>query len=192
MRLDKRVSSIQHSSANHSSRRQPTRAARWICGLLVFFVLAAGAAFSHPMGNFSINHYSKITVGQKSIDVLYLIDMAEIPTYQEMRQAGFSPKADDPNIAQYLDQQGKALEAGLTLQSDGRAIELAAISHQVVFADGAGGLPTMKRRGLAEFTSFPTRTIIFRGERAGKKSLFLATELQSSKARPLPLIAARN
>jgi ABC-type nickel/cobalt efflux system permease component RcnA len=145
MQLDERASSIQHSPANHSAAgHPPLRAFRWICGLLVFLVLTAGAAFSHPMGNFSINHYSKITVGQRSIRVLYLIDMAEIPTYQEMRQAGFSPKADDPNIAQYLDQQGKAFGAGLTLQNDGRAIELAVISHQVVFADGAGGLPTMK------------------------------------------------
>ena len=96
------------------------------------------------MGNFSINHYSKIKVGQSAIDVLYLIDMAEIPTYQEIRQAGFTPKADDPNVAQYLNRQEEVLKAGLSLQTDGQTVQLEAISHQVVFADGAGGLPTMK------------------------------------------------
>ena len=40
--------------------------------------------FAHPMGNFSINHYSKIKIGQKSVEILYLVDMAEIPTYQEI------------------------------------------------------------------------------------------------------------
>ena len=112
--------------------------------MLVLLVLTSGAAFGHPMGNFSINHYSKITVGQRAIDILYLIDMAEIPTYQEIRQAGFTPKADDPNVAQYLNRQEEVLKAGLSLQTDGQTVQLEAISHQVVFADGAGGLPTMK------------------------------------------------
>jgi high-affinity nickel-transport protein len=127
---------------------------RGVCWVSLLLLAISGAAFGHPMGNFSINHYSKITVGQKSVDVLYLIDMAEIPTYQEMRQSGFVAKADDPALEKYLAQEEKILQAGLALQSDGQAAQLEAISHQVVFADGAGGLPTMKMgfvfRGLVE------------------------------------------
>jgi ABC-type nickel/cobalt efflux system permease component RcnA len=117
----------------------------WRTGLALLFVLLLGStAFAHPMGNFSVNHYSKITVGQGSIEIRYLIDMAEIPTFQEMRQFEITPRADDPSAARYLDRQEQLLKAGLSLQSDGQAVGLETISRQVIFADGAGGLPTMK------------------------------------------------
>ena len=57
--------------------------ARWVLAL-ASVVFITGKLFAHPMGNFSVNHYSKITIGQRSIEILYLIDMAEIPTYQEI------------------------------------------------------------------------------------------------------------
>jgi len=96
------------------------------------------------MGNFSVNHYSKITIGGRSIEIRYLIDMAEIPTFQETRQFGISPTADDPGASKYLDREQSLLRAGLSLESDGRAVNLDTVSRQVEFADGAGGLPTMK------------------------------------------------
>jgi len=37
------------------------------------------------MGEFRINHYARITVEQNAVGILYLIDMAEILTFQEMR-----------------------------------------------------------------------------------------------------------
>ena len=59
-------------------------------------IVCSSTSFAHPMGNFSINHYSKIKIDQKSIEIRYLIDMAEIPTFQEIRQFGITPPADDP------------------------------------------------------------------------------------------------
>ena len=103
--------------------------------------LCSATCFAHPMGNFSINHYSKIKIDQKSIEVRYLIDMAEIPTFQEMRQFNIGPSADD---ASYLDREGQLLKQGIELESDSRAVHLDTISRQMTFADGAGGLPTMK------------------------------------------------
>jgi nickel/cobalt exporter len=113
--------------------------------LLLFVVLLTSAtAFAHPMGNFSVNHYSKVTISQGSIEILYLIDMAEIPTFQETRQFEITPKADDPSASRYLDRQEQILKDGISLQSDGQSVRLETISRQLVFADGAGGLPTMK------------------------------------------------
>jgi ABC-type nickel/cobalt efflux system permease component RcnA len=108
-----------------------------MCGL----VLCSSMCFAHPMGNFSINHYSKIKIDQKSIEIRYLIDMAEIPTFQEMRQFDIGPKIDDTH---YLDGEGQLLKEGIALESDGRSVRLDTISRQITFADGAGGLPNMK------------------------------------------------
>jgi high-affinity nickel-transport protein len=96
------------------------------------------------MGNFSVNHYSKVTIGQQSIEILYLVDMAEIPTYQEIREFEITAKPDDPSVDRYLDRQEPILKAGLSVESDGRVVRLETIERRVTFAEGAGGLLTMK------------------------------------------------
>jgi ABC-type nickel/cobalt efflux system permease component RcnA len=122
---------------NKSSHRRP--------GLvLLLFGLSSAISFAHPMGNFSINHYAKIKIGQKSIEIRYLIDMAEIPTFQEIRQFGITPPADDLAGSRYLDRQDQLLKEGISLESDGQLVRLDTMSRQLAFADGAGGLPTMK------------------------------------------------
>ncbi len=112
--------------------------------LLFVLILTSATAFAHPMGNFSVNHYSKITIGQGAIEISYLMDMAEIPTFQELRQFDLSGKADDPNAIRYLDRQQQILRKGLSLESDGQGVRLETMSRRLTFADGAGGLPTMK------------------------------------------------
>jgi high-affinity nickel-transport protein len=96
------------------------------------------------MGNFSINHYAGIRVGSEFMEVRYLIDMAEIPTYQEIQDAGIVPKEDDPSLAPYLVRKARLLANGLVLQLNGQTLQLQLISQSVIFPAGAGGLPTMK------------------------------------------------
>jgi nickel/cobalt exporter len=119
---------------------------RWsgIIFLLFGLILSSATSLAHPMGNFSVNHYSKVTIKRGQVEVRYLIDMAEIPTFQEIRQFDITPKADDPSTSRYLNGQEQLLKEGLCLESDGQAVRLDTISHQVAFADGAGGLRTMK------------------------------------------------
>src|SRR5271170_255932 len=83
--------------------------------LLVSLLLTATPSVAHPMGNFSINHYAKITVDATSVQVLYLLDFAEIPTYQDVREFGFTPKNDDPTLASYLTKQAERLVAGIAV-----------------------------------------------------------------------------
>jgi nickel/cobalt exporter len=111
---------------------------------LFMLILSCATSFAHPMGNFSINHYSKVKIGPQSVEIRYLIDMAEIPTFQEIRQFDITPTPDDPSASRYLDKQEKLLQQGLSLEGDGQPVRLEAISRQLTFAAGAGGLPTMK------------------------------------------------
>jgi ABC-type nickel/cobalt efflux system permease component RcnA len=112
--------------------------------LPLLLILASATSFAHPMGNFSINHYAKLKIGPRSIEIRYLVDMAEIPTFQDIRQFDITPKADDASASRYLDRQERLLKAKLSLASDGQSVRLDTISRHVEFADGAGGLPTMK------------------------------------------------
>jgi nickel/cobalt exporter len=107
-------------------------------------VLAPRNTFAHPMGNFSINHYAGISVEPGFIEVRYLIDMAEIPTYQEILNSGINPKEGDPGLPSYLEKKAEELAGGLSLQVNGQLLHLRTISENAIFPPGAGGLPTMK------------------------------------------------
>jgi ABC-type nickel/cobalt efflux system permease component RcnA len=115
-----------------------------LVGLWLVLVLSSVNTFAHPMGNFSVNRYAKITVCQRSVELRYLIDMAEIPTFQEMREFSVVPRAGDPSTSAYLAREEQLLKDGLILQNDLQPVRLETVSRDVVFADGAGGLPTMK------------------------------------------------
>ena len=104
----------------------------------------APATFAHPMGNFSINHYSKIIPGAHAIEVDYIIDMAEIPTFQQMQESALVPKTGDPSLVPYLERESEVLRNGLTLLVNGEPLILRTVSRQAIFPPGAGGLPTMK------------------------------------------------
>jgi ABC-type nickel/cobalt efflux system permease component RcnA len=115
-------------------------AALALCGALAI----PGAAFAHPMGNFSINHYSRLVTGARAIELDYIIDMAEIPTFQETQDNRLVTRSGDPALVQYLARQAELLKTGLTLQAAGHRLGLECLARQAIFPPGAGGLPTMK------------------------------------------------
>jgi nickel/cobalt transporter (NicO) family protein len=49
-------------------------------------IVQVGAAFAHPLGNFTVNRYAGIIVQPNAINIDYVVDMAEIPAYQEIQQ----------------------------------------------------------------------------------------------------------
>ncbi len=108
------------------------------------FFVAPRAAFAHPMGNFSISHYAAIHIERDGIELRYFVDMAEIPTYQEIQRTGIVAAEGDASLPAYLAQESAALADGLVLEIDGKPVELRLVDRSVLFTPGAGGLPTMK------------------------------------------------
>jgi hypothetical protein len=94
------------------------------------------SCFAHPMGNFSINHYSGIHIDRDAIEVRYIIDVAEIPTYQEIQNAGIVARVGDATLRPYLAQQAATWEKRLRLEVNGEAIKLAAGKPSVIFPPG--------------------------------------------------------
>src|SRR2546430_9116826 len=54
------------------------RSALGLALLLSALVVAQAAA--HPLGNFSVNRYSRLDVARDGIQLRYVLDLAEIPT----------------------------------------------------------------------------------------------------------------
>ena len=107
-------------------------------------LLSPRLAFAHPMGNFSISHYTGITLSAHEIELRYLIDMAEIPTFQELQDTGIAPEAGHASVDAYVSRTAESFKEGLHLNLDGHRLALRTLARDVLFSPGAGGLPTMK------------------------------------------------
>jgi len=96
------------------------------------------------MGNFSISHFAGIRIEAGAVDIRYILDLAEIPTFQEMQAANLVPAPDDPRSIVYLARKAEALKGGLVVILNGRPVTLETVSETVIFPPGAGNLSTMK------------------------------------------------
>ena len=123
---------------------------RWLVHGILTGVLLGGLFLTpdtspaHPLGNFSISHYTGIQIVQDSIELYYVLDMAEIPTFQELQDTGLVPEVGHPSVHGYLAQKIEALQAGLLLEVHGQRLTLQIVSSEILFPPGAGGLPTLK------------------------------------------------
>ncbi len=115
----------------------------WHTLLVVFF---PEAILAHPMGNFSISHYSKIQIDPQVIQLLYIIDTAEIPTFQEMNviDGNGNGQIEVPEKDRYLARKVEDLTWNLSLRLNGRKISFQRMSQSLDLIPGGYNLPTMK------------------------------------------------
>ncbi len=110
------------------------------------FFLWAGSAAAHPMGNFSINHYSGLTIGKEAVHIRYILDFAEIPAFQEIQaiDSNADGETTDGEITRYLEIKSGQLAPYLVLKIADEDVPLQVQTHELLFPPGAGGLPTMR------------------------------------------------
>ena len=66
-------------------------------------VISAAVLAAHPLGNFSANHYMRFEIGHGGIEMQYVMDLAEIPTFELMRDWGLERGSPHPADGQELD-----------------------------------------------------------------------------------------
>ena len=104
---------------------------------LVAALAVPAAAQAHPLGNFTVNRYSAIEASGDRVYVKYVLDLAEIPTYQEgdrVRRPGFAAQ----------------LARRLHLELDGRTAALTTLASRTHSRPGAGGLTTLRFEAVYE------------------------------------------
>jgi len=108
--------------------------------LLAALAALAGpaAASAHPLGNFTTNRYSRVELSGDHVYVLYVLDLAEIPTFQE--KSG----ADRLGADGYASAVAAELARRITLTIDGERRTLAELEHAIAFPAGVGGLVTTR------------------------------------------------
>jgi ABC-type nickel/cobalt efflux system permease component RcnA len=93
-------------------------------------LLAPAAASAHPLGNFTINRFSRVEVSGHRLYVLYVLDLAEIPTFQ----------AGDIDARAYA----RRIAANAHLTVAGRPAPLVVLGQALAHPPGAGGLRTTR------------------------------------------------
>lgn len=143
-------------------------------------VATPAPAAAHPMGNFSISHYAAIQIEPDGVRLRYVLDLAEIPTFQALQAATLPPEPEHPAVRAYLARTVEALASGLVVELDGRQLALRVEASEVIFPPGAGGLPTLRLGAVyraplpppeADATSALTYRDLNYSERAGWKEI---------------------
>ncbi|HYN89618.1 MAG TPA: sulfite exporter TauE/SafE family protein [Ardenticatenaceae bacterium] len=104
------------------------------------------AAVAHPLGNFTVNRYSRLELGPEQVQLLYVVDMAEIPAFQEQARIDadgdgtISPSEEE----QYLASQVEILASNLQLTIGGAELPLELREQTLEFPPGQGGLLTLR------------------------------------------------
>ena len=112
------------------------------CASLLLF--AAVIAVAHPMGNFSVNHYAKIEVTEKGVELVYALDLAEIPTFDLLRSWKLERTSPREQLEARAREQAKLWLQGLQINSGGKRIVPKFLSSELVISDGAGNLPVTR------------------------------------------------
>jgi nickel/cobalt transporter (NicO) family protein len=112
----------------------------------VLLVAGATGAAAHPLGNFTVNTYSGLRVGPDRLVVDYVVDMAEIPTFQTRQaiDADHDGEVADAEAAAWRAHECPRLAAGLRATLDGRPAPLAVTGSSLRFPEGVGGLETLR------------------------------------------------
>jgi ABC-type nickel/cobalt efflux system permease component RcnA len=112
---------------------------------LAALALAVPAASAHPLGNFTINHYSGLRVAAGSVVVDQVMDFAEVPTFAERRamDADADGTVSATEVAAAALDRCAALATDLRLSVDGTRSDLRTTHTGISFPIGQGA-PTMR------------------------------------------------
>jgi len=109
----------------------------------IFSLLVIGVASAHPLGNFTSNHLSRLTIQSSDVLVHYVLDDAEIPTFSLLRSLDPDGRPARPALAAWAARHASEIEPLLVLTSDGKPLALTNTSSSVMLRPGAGGLSTL-------------------------------------------------
>ncbi|MEP7198328.1 MAG: sulfite exporter TauE/SafE family protein, partial [Chloroflexota bacterium] len=99
-----------------------------------------------------VNRYSRIELYANQVRVRYVLDMAEIPTFQELTQIDANHDGDvsAAESERYRLDRFESVRRSLLLEVNGKPVTLRAVSSELSFPIGQGNLKTMRLSGWLE------------------------------------------
>lgn len=114
--------------------------------LILLALWTALIATAHPLGNFTINHYTRLETGADRVRLRYVVDYAEIAAFQELQTADndsdgtFSEAERSAWLARVVPQWLN----GLRLTANGQPLALRVVNQSLTLPPGAANLSTLR------------------------------------------------
>jgi nickel/cobalt exporter len=134
------VGTVRFNDVSNDMRAFRVRVSSSIFGLSVM----AGVALAHPMGNLSINHYARLEPGPEGIAVTYVLDLAELPTFELTQGWGTGQGAAKAVLDQKAAVQAREWIGNLSFVANGKTVKPVLDSTDLAIIDGAGSLPVFR------------------------------------------------
>jgi ABC-type nickel/cobalt efflux system permease component RcnA len=151
-------------------------------------LLPAAPAVAHPLGNFTVNTADRLVVVEDGVEVLHVVDLAEIPTVQAkgaIAAAGGLPA--------YATSECARIRPLLELTVDGRPASLNVTSAKGETRPGAAGLSTTRIECRLLAGTRATRSLAYVDgavdDRVGWKEVTLATRCGSLRDADVPAVS---
>ncbi|MBV8866682.1 MAG: hypothetical protein JO210_14915, partial [Acidobacteriaceae bacterium] len=112
--------------------------------LAALLLISSATLVAHPMGNFSVSHYSKLRLTGQGIDLEYALDLAEIPTFELLRGWQLERSSPPAEMERRAATQAREWLRGIEISADGKPLVANFESSHLVVADGAGNLPVVR------------------------------------------------
>ena len=129
---------------------------RAVLSIILLLTLLIASAFrpqptsAHPLGNFTVNQYSRIEATTDGLRLVYVLDMAEIPAFQEIQSIDADGNGDLSAVESetYLATKLPEIARALHLSVDGTELLLATDQREITFPEGQAGLKLLRLRAV--------------------------------------------
>jgi len=136
----------------------------------------AAMLYAHPMGNFSVSHYTRFDVQTDRIAMTYSLDLAEIPTFELLNNWKLERTSPRAQLEAKAREQAAKWVGNLRITSDGRTVRPRLGKTDLVIEDGAGNMPVLRITSHLDLALVPG-TIDYEdtnfAERAGWKEIVI-------------------
>ncbi len=109
-------------------------------------LLAPAVADAHTLGNFTVNRFSRIEPAADGVRIVYVLDMAEIPAFQEQSKIDVDRdgRVSSDEHERYAASLAERVGRNLRLELNGSPMAPRLIGHALSFPPGQGGLVTLR------------------------------------------------
>jgi nickel/cobalt transporter (NicO) family protein len=104
----------------------------------------AGMLSAHPMGNFSVSHYSRIETNPHGATIRYVLDLAEIPAFELLQSWKADAATPQAELDRHAAEQAREWARHLKISAAGRDVPVSLDRASAVLDKGAGGMPILR------------------------------------------------
>jgi ABC-type nickel/cobalt efflux system permease component RcnA len=133
-------------TAHLTTRRLGTIGIIAALALTLLSMLVPAPVDAHPLGNFTINRYARLEFSEDVVNIVYALDFAEIPTFQQMEllDTDDDGAVSDAESERYLNEIVPMLVDGLRVVVGDSALPLSIEERRLALLPGEGGLKILR------------------------------------------------